>query len=232
MKKLIFIQIAVVAIIAVIGQVWRADAYANDPFLFRTQEDTLNKGFGVEYVMGRDYSGSLINYPDQLDGLADDAAVIAIGQPTGEIFQEGMVFGQKILVQRIIKGAEKLRAAGYEESFYAFCPDGFHDYYEDGKARYAGGYGLMQKSSQYLLFLEETKFDLLLPVKGYMILGGFLGRLKLDEDGVRSTPVDIPVDELKYEDIWDYEYIADSQEVLDEVYRMKEHVLSLVPEVG
>ncbi|MDR1068426.1 MAG: hypothetical protein LBL36_04185 [Clostridiales Family XIII bacterium] len=229
MKRWILVQLAVVVIVAAAGQLWKATVPDDT---FRTQEDTLNKGFDVEYVMGADDYNSLVNYPEQNDTLVNDAAVIIVGKPTGNIFQEGAIFGQEIVIEEILKGSDNLRAAGFGETLYVFGADGFYDVYEDGNIRYMGGFGLMQKSSSYLIFLEDVGYDLLFPVKGYWLFGGFYGRLRVDEPGAKSPPVTVPAEELSYDDVWDYEYIAESQKVLDEVYRMKEHVLELVRNAG
>jgi hypothetical protein len=229
MKRWIFALTASVVIIAVVGQIWKANLPDN---ALNTQEDALNKGFGVEGVMNQDYCNALLEYPNQNDSIVNDAKIIVIGKPSGKIFQEGAIFGQEVIVQKVLKGSDEIQEDGNAEAFYLLGADGFYDTYEDGKARYIGGIGLMQKSSSYLLFLEDVNYDLLLPVKGYGMLGGLFGRIKLDENGAKSTPVNKPAEELSYDEIWDYEYIADSQNVLDEVYRMKEHVLDLVREAG
>jgi hypothetical protein len=227
MKKWILIQVAAIVVVAVIGVIWKANLPDDGLSTLHTQEDALGKGFGVEYVMGTDLSNSLVNYPEQFDDIVDVSDVIVIGRPTGKIFQQGEIFCQEVLVNEIIKGEERLRADGLEKSLYMINADGFRRY-DDGKVRYMGGYGLMQESSDYLLFLGYTDPFQLLPVNGYEMLGGFFGRIKLDDNAAGSTPMSTPAEELSYDEIWDYEYIANSQEVLDEVYRMKEHILSLV----
>jgi hypothetical protein len=229
MKQWILAQLAVVVIIAAAGQVWKANLPDNT---FQTQEDTLNKGFGVEYVMGEDEYNSLVNYPAQNDTIVNDADVIVIGTPSGKIFQEGAIFGQEIIIEEILKGDDKLQSAGFTETLYVLGADGFYNVYGDEKIQYMGEFGLMQKSSSYLLLLEDIDYDRLLPVKGYGLVGGIYGRLKVDEPDVKSPLVTVPAGELSYDDVWDYEYIAESQKVLDEVYRMKEHILELVRDAG
>jgi hypothetical protein len=229
MKKWIVIQIAAVAILAIFGQVCKFNFPDNGLSAMNLQKDMLNGRIGVEYVMDEGLYNSLVNYPDQYDNLRADAAVVVIASPTGRIFQEGEIFGQEIEVIKTLKGAKQIKDDGFHDRFYVFGADGFR-VCDDGRVKYQGGYGLMQQTSEYLIFLERIKYDALFPVKGYGLLGGFFGYIKLDNDDVGSSPIAVPIQDLLYDDVWQYEYIAESQKILDRVYLMKDHILETMAE--
>jgi hypothetical protein len=230
MKRWYIALISAIVVAFVIGQACKFSFPGEGLSDLSAQEDALGRGFGVEYVMGSETSRSFRDDPGQYDNLANDALIIAIGKPTGKIVQSGMYFGQEVTVDRIVKGADELKddeGDGGTETFYVFSPDGFR-MHEDNRVRYSGGYGLMQKDSSYLLFLESASYTSLMPVGGYGLLGWFFGYIKLDGDDTRSQPVSKPTEELTYDEVWQLEYIAESEEVLESVYRMKERIMASV----
>jgi hypothetical protein len=228
MKKWYITLLVVIASTFIIGQVCKMNFFPEGSDALKTQEDTLNKGFGVEYAINDDYSQTLIDYADQYDDMVDSSEIIIIGKPTGRVFQQGEYFAQEVEIDHIIKGNDELEANNSTECFYAFSVDGFQDYERDGRIKYLGGRGLMQKDSSYLIFLRPVSDISIMPVGGYELVGGFFSYIKLDSDDSRSQPVTAPVNELKYDDVWQFEYIAESEKILENMYRMKKHIIESV----
>jgi hypothetical protein len=193
----------------------------------RAQEDTLIDTIGVEYVIDDAYVQPLEADPGLYDNLGEESQIILIGTPSGNILQEGDIFGQEVIVKNIIKGKEMLESDGLTDALYIFSSDGFFDA-GNGEIMYRGGYGLMRKSSEDLIFLTDLpQFTELLSVDGYYNNGGFFGQLKLNNREDRSKPIDTPIEDLRYIDVWDYEFIAESQNALDWMYLTKERLLTV-----
>jgi hypothetical protein len=230
MKKWILIQFIVIAIIAIFGVTIKATVSSSAISSMYTQENTLIDTIGVEYAIDDVYAQSLISDPEAYDNIRKESQIILIGTPSGAISQEGDIFGQEVIIKEIIKGEEMLKSDGLADTLYVFSADGFFDA-DNGKIMYRGGYGLMQKSSEYLIFLTDLpQFTELLSVEGYYNNGGFFGQLKLNNREDQSKPINTPIEDLRYIDVWDYEFIAESQNVLDQMYLTKERLLTIFGE--
>jgi hypothetical protein len=223
MRKWYIVLFSIIVATFIIGQICKQDFMEEGTSALHVQGDALNQNFGVEYAINDDFRRSMMEYPDQYDGITNDSPIIVTGKPTGKIFQEGEWFGQEIRVNQVIKGSSELKKDGMTESFYVFSADGFRTY-DDGKIRYSGGFGLMQTNSNYILFLGLAPHTLLTPVKGYSLMGGFFGYIKLS-NGSQTQAIATDIEKLNYDDVWQFEYIAESSENLEAVYRIKERIL-------
>ena len=217
MKRWIIGQVIIIIMVALIGQICRFNFSNCGIAGLKTVEDTLLLDCGVTYIFENGMYKNMKMYEDDYVNDMDQASIIVIGEPTGEIIQDGERFGQEIIVKQILNDS----GISEKDRFYVYNVDGFEMI--DGKAMYYGGRSLMSKDSLYLIFLDTIPYDSVLPKKGYDLSGGFFSYLRLSNS--ISEPILGQSGQINYNDIYQYEYFAESQKILDQIYEIKNRII-------
>jgi hypothetical protein len=165
MKRWFGIQIIIVFVVALFGLISKTQ-FTNSGILdIKNIEDTYKIDSGLMYIFGdnkhtgdseENLYNNLQKYEDDYVNDSNLAPIAIIGHSTGNLESYNSSFGQEIIVDKIIKGAD-IEEGG---TYYVYSNDSFD--LINNKVVYNGLKNLMNPDCRYLIFLEPSKLNGLL----------------------------------------------------------------------
>lgn len=157
------------------------------------------------------------NYAKNIESISDvlsNSPIIAVVKPTGKLYSGEGSLGQEFIVKNIIKGS--LTEGDYSVVYSEY---GF-DLNSEDQIRYHDMTNLMNPSSEYLIFLEESQLNAYTNENNFRVVfpPSYFNLSKTESQVI-----------TQFDDKWqtyeDSEFFVSTPRVLDQVYRLKEIIL-------
>lgn len=212
-------------LVLVVGQVVKVNFRNCGIATIKTYDDIYALDCGMSYIFGESSSdevsvyNSLVEYEEDYISDSDYAPIIIIGEPTGKYSQDSLSFGQEVLVEAVIKGD------GIEEGekYYMYGTDGFITD-ENQKVLYSNIKNIMKEGEEYLIFLEPSELNGKVPEKVFFLSGTFFNYLHINYSS--DIIIEKEINNLKFNDLKDFEYFTKSKRILDRIYLIKEKIIN------
>lgn len=217
MKKWLIGQLLIVFSVMIFGQICKANFTDHGLYRMKTFEDGYSLECGVEYILNKKDLDSFVNYQSGYIESVEEYPIVVIGKPTGNIEQALRSFGQEVIVEKVIKGS------GIEEKnrYYIYNSYGFK-VMSGNRLVYYDTTNVMNPDSYYLIFMKASELNPLTSIDSYSTYNYF-PYFNISRD--RSFPIEGDLNSLKYTDLKESEFFASSQEIIDQIHKIKHKII-------
>ncbi len=220
----------VTLIVFAFGQVVKSNNFVDCGILDINNIAEYNrKEFQFDTIFNKTDTAGFVKYKTEYVDDLQNAEIIAIVKPTGNIEQYYCNLWQEVVIDRIIKGDKSL-----EGITTRLADTGGYSYYHigeiNGKARgnnlyYVDVRNIMQPDNEYLVFFDRILFDKYVDKNSLFNLHPTLfNYIKLN-----SVENDYIISDVaaKYylEDLLEYEFFCTSKECLEAMYEIKKEII-------
>lgn len=228
MKKWALLQILAVLLVLIYGQICKANFKDMGISMLQTVEDTYNlKNCGLEFCFGdnpntgdkeEDLYTNLCMYENDYITDSENASIVAIGEPTGNIRNYSQSFAQEVKITEVLKGT----AIEINSNYFIYSNENF-TLNENGQIMYTGLKNIMKKQNQYLLFLEPSELNGITDKDFYYLKGGFFSYLNISKNSELLMPN--PIDMTQYNQLKNAEFFCTSKRILDKLNFIKGKII-------
>lgn len=222
MKRWIIFQLLLLAAVVCVGQIGKSTFTDSGAASLTSIDEALLLDSGIDYIFTSKDLDSFKSYEEQYVTDVDQASLVVLATPTGNLSQRHFSLGQEIKIDRVIKGNTQLKDT---VTAYVFSQDGFvvADELHSGLTYYSIK-NLMKPNHQYLVFINPLEINNYLKEPGYSLVSSFFNYLDLTSNA--STITNIPLDKLRFSDLKDNEFYSNSQEVLEQLLNIKKQIIT------
>ena len=150
----------------------------------------------------------------------EEASVIAVVEPTGNIRQTEGSIGQEIIFKKIIIGEEY---ASVQQKGYVYQYFGFYEI--DDKIQFMNVLNLMYPENEYLIFLDASPLNPYMQKPVYILKSDFFGYININ--GRNTKTLDENFQNYNFGDLKDYEFFSVSEKITNVLNGIMKEILNL-----
>lgn len=214
-QKIIYRAIILLLIIGslVMGCVYKSTASDCGLNGVETIDDVYNLSVVLDYAWDTSDVGMI-----GTDYGVDNATIIALIKPTGQIKQYEDAISQEFVVTEIIRGNEVLTVG---ETGYIFEYFGFS--YSSGQIKYMNTLNLMQTGEEYLAFLEPSPLNSCQSMSVYTLTASVFGYIKVS--GAETTTLPTNYQSLSFAKLSNCEFFSTCPEITEYINQSYKDIL-------
>lgn len=178
-----------------------------------TIDDVYNLSVVLDYAWDTSNTGMI-----GTDYGVENATVIALIKPTGQIKQYEDSISQEFVVSEVIRGDEVLSAG---ETGYLFDYFGFS--YSSGQIKYMNTLNLMQPCEEYLAFLDPSPLNSYQSISAYTLTTSVFGYIKVS--GAETTTLPTNYQSLNFAELSNCEFFSTCPEITEYLNRSYQDIL-------
>jgi len=218
-KRFFLLQVLLVVLVTGIGQIGKAQMPKCGIQEVRTLDQVYELDIILSSVLEDEDYDSFVKYKEDYVEDVEDAAIVAVIKPTGNIHTYYLNARYEIVVERVIKGDQSLE----NKVLHLFDSYNFAvSRMSEDKLGYHDIKNAMQPDHVYLAFFSPVELNNYLEEDAYRLDDSFFNYLDLDNDN--TVPIDSP-EQTEFKEVKEFEFFASSQRMLDVLIEIKQKII-------
>jgi hypothetical protein len=220
----IFVQILIICVALVFGQVIKANMNKCGIEKVRTimELDQMEIALGSIFADEAEDSQSFIDYAQQYVTHVEDAAIIAVIEPTGNIRPYYYSWKDEVVVKKVIRGDASLvnKKINIYDTSQVAVDKNFNE-----NVAYYDVVNIMRPGNQYLAFFDPVELHPYMDEVNYRFSEAYFAYLKLEsvKDGLDLDLQNIESKHLN--EISDVEFLTSSNKTYQSMVKIKEAII-------
>jgi len=220
-KRFFLAHIVILIIVIVLGQLGRARMPKCGIEKVRTMEQLYELEVAATSIFEDEYYDGFAEYKDDYINELEDAAIVAVVRPTGNIHPYHLTFCHEVIVEEVIQGNDNLEnkiLQIYDESA-KFMTNENHN----SRLEYRDIKNLMQSGHTYLAFFFPLELNHYFKEDVYRFHDSFFNYLDLGNGNTKSILKSS--EKADFRKIKEIEFFTSSQRVLDILIEIKQKII-------